>query len=57
MLANSTWTRRTITMNYNRPEIVKLADAVDAIQGMTKVQLTNDHSEDLTAAGAYEADE
>jgi hypothetical protein len=57
MLANFTLTRRTITMNYHRPEIVKLADAVDAIQGMTKVQLPNDHSEGLTAAGAYEADE
>jgi hypothetical protein len=44
-------------MNYNRPEIVKLADAVDAIQGMTKVQFPADHTEGLTAAGAYEADE
>jgi hypothetical protein len=44
-------------MKYQRPEVVTLTDAADAIQGMTKVELSTDHTEDYTAAGAYEADE
>jgi hypothetical protein len=57
MLVNSTMKRRMITMNYNRPEIVKLAHAVDAIQGPSKFESPHDNIETITAAGAYEADE
>lgn len=49
-----------MTMNYNRPEIVKLAGAVDAIQGqMSKSILVADNrpSTTHTAPSAYEADE
>jgi hypothetical protein len=41
-------------MNYHRPEIVKWADAVNAIQGTTKFQLPNELTEEITAVGAYE---
>jgi len=49
--------RRVITMKYNKPEIAKLADAVIAIQGPVKFEPPHDHTSDITAAGAYEADE
>jgi hypothetical protein len=55
--AVNSMTRRMITMNYIRPEVVKLADAVNAIQGPSKFETPSDHSETITAAGAYEADE
>ena len=60
MLVNSESKRRMMTMNYNRPEIVKLAGAVDAIQGqMSKSILVADNrpSTTHTAPSAYEADE
>jgi hypothetical protein len=57
MLVNSISIRRMITMNYIRPEVVKLAEAVNAIQGPSKFESFPDHTENITAAGAYEADE
>jgi hypothetical protein len=57
MQVNSTMKRRMITMNYIRPEVVKLADAVKAIQGQSKFEVPADISKDINSAGAYEADE
>ena len=47
-------------MTYNKPEVVKCADAVDAIQGqMTKGVTPHDNVSGslISTASAYEADE
>jgi hypothetical protein len=60
MFDSSKLKRRTITMTYNKPEIVKMGEAVDAIQGQTfKSILVADSNPSTThtAPAAYEADE
>jgi hypothetical protein len=44
-------------MKYSKPEVATLADAVHAIHGTIKVEKPQDHTEEITAGGAYEADE
>jgi hypothetical protein len=44
-------------MKYEKPEVEYLANSVVAIQGPVKFEVPTDHAEEITSAGAYEADE
>jgi hypothetical protein len=59
MFENFNRNRRNKTMKYNKPEVVKLASAVNAIQGQEKSQSPADNVDSFihSTVGAYESDE
>jgi hypothetical protein len=44
-------------MNYEKPNVVLVASAVDAVKGVSKSDDPIDSSNGLTVASAYESDE
>lgn len=59
MFQNFDRNRRNKTMRYEKPEVVKLANAVNAIQSQEKSATPADNMDSTihTTVGAYESDE